>query len=368
MPRPTRRAVAALGVLLLGATGVTAYLYRGADPGKDLAAAREAADRRDFKVAGTHVDRYLAARPDDLDARLFASQLARRRNEAGEFFAHLKAHRQQGGPEAGREFELRCFQVQEGDLADAERLLRDAAAKPSAPECPLAVEAVILGTLKQLKSRSGQMWKLPAGPADPRVALARKATDLWAEARTNRADRVQGLVWRGRVRAAAGEYAEAVADYRAALADDPDHADAHFHLAATVLQADPATALEHLRPLRESRADDPEVQSALGAAYRALGRLEEARAVLAEANSRRPDELVIVFELGLVELDAGRLALAEAWLRQVLARAPNDPGVNLAMSRCMALAGKAAEAKQFHDRHEELEIAAKRPWRMPHKP
>ena len=360
MSRTRRRVLAVLGVLALAGAGVGAYLrYSRLSVAGHLKAANAEAARREFKLAAGHLDTYLAARPDDLDARLFAAQLARRRSEFGAMTEHLKVHRQKGGPEAPREFERRCREVQEGDTAEGEKLLAE-----HADNLP-AVEAVILGCLTKLRGRSGQMSRLPAGPDDPRVQLARRAADAWMKSCKEKADRLQGLVWRGRVNAAGGEYEAALADFRGALADDPAFSEARLHLAMTLMQADPAGALDHLRGLRQARPDDADVLSALAAGYMAFGRIDDARSALNEAAAKKPDDLFLVLDLGLLELEANRPAEAEKHLRQLLARGPAVPSIYLAMSRCMTLSGKPDEAKKFRDRYEELEVLAKRPWRYP---
>jgi tetratricopeptide (TPR) repeat protein len=360
MSRTRRRVLVAVGVLTLAAVGVGAYWqFTRLSVAELVKKANIAADDRDFKAAAAYLDEYLAKRPDDLKVRLFAAQVARRQGDTAAVFKHMTAHRQKGGSEAEREFESRLMGVQEGNLPDAEKLLDEH------PDNPLAVEAVIVGTLLKLRSRSGQMSRFPAGPTDPRVLLGIRAADKWVATRKGTADRLQGLVWWGRVRAAAGEHAAAVAAFRKVLEEDAAHPEARLHLAMTVLQSEPAGALEQLRGLDKVRPDDSEVLVALAATYRAFGRLDEARAVLANAVERKSDDLMLVLEQGLVELDANRPEAAEKRLRQVYARAAGDPSVNQALSRCMALMGNVAEAKKFQDRYDELEVLAKRPWRYP---
>jgi Flp pilus assembly protein TadD len=100
------------------------------------------------------------------------------------------------------------------------------------------------------------------------------------------------------------------------------------------------------------------VSIALASSYRLLGRTPDARAILIGLSERGMTDAWLLNELGLTELDAGRLAEAERHLRQTLAKRPDDLVAILGMSRCMMLAGKAEDAAQFQKRYEEVRTKA----------
>jgi tetratricopeptide (TPR) repeat protein len=361
MARLNQKTLVMLGLILFAVTGGVVYLVVAASPGPNYRAAIAALERRDFAAAADYLDKHLADHPTDREARLLAARTARRRGADDEFLNHIEAYKQAGGSETARAAEYRLLRVQHGDLSEAAVLLQQCQANSAAADSALALEAVIEGALLVLRPRSGQSWTLPAGVTDPVVALVRPAVELWLQSRSHPADRLQGWVWRGRVWAAAAEYPDAVADFRAVLAEDPQHFEARFNLAITILQENPVEAAEHLAQLREAQPDNSAVLAALAHCYRIVGRLDDARRVLKDMLARRPNDLAALIELGLLELDADRPVEAEGYLRQSLAQAPNDAQVNLALSRCLSLLGQAEPANQFLRRAEEIRSQRKLP-------
>jgi Tfp pilus assembly protein PilF len=347
---------------------VVAYWIRTSGRGADYNAALEAIKRRDFRTAATHIDKHLTAHPDDVEVRLLAARTARRRGAVAEFQNHIAIHKEQKGADRPRALEYRLFHVQQGDLTEGEQYLRSASATPAEPDSSLTLEALIEGSLFALKSRSGQSSRPPAGTTDRNVILGRTAVDLWLNTHPSEADQIQGLVWRGRVRAAAGDYDGAVADFRTALRLSPDHFDARFQLAITIGSADHAEAASLLEKLREVEPENADILAALATSYRLLGRPLEARAIYRGLIDRGMNDTRLVNELGLTELDAGQPAEAEPLFRQSLARDPDDLVANLAMSRCMMLAGNVGEASRYLERYESARARANNPRGTASKP
>jgi tetratricopeptide (TPR) repeat protein len=348
--------VLALGLVVLA--GVVVYYVSTSGSGTAFDAALEAIKRRDFRAASEHLDRHLAEYPDDVSARLLAARTARRRGAHGQFLEHIEIYKKQKGDDNDRALEYKLYRIQQGDITHSDAILRSASADPAAIESYLSLEALIETCLAGLQPRSGQASRPPAGAADPIVGLARRGVDLWLNAQTAEADQVQGLVWRGRVRAAAGDHDGAVSDFRAALERNSEHFDARFHLAMTIGSGDPVEAASLLERLREAEPDNVMVSIALASSYRLLGRTPDARAILIGLSERGMTDAWLLNELGLTELDAGRLAEAERHLRQTLAKRPDDLVAILGMSRCMMLAGKAEDAAQFQKRYEEVRTKA----------
>ena len=194
------------------------------------------------------------------------------------------------------------------------------------------------------------------------------AVDLWLKSHPAGPDQLQGLVWRGRVRAAAGDYDGAVADFREAIKRSPEHFDARFQLAITIGSADHAEAASLLEKLREAEPENADVLAGLANSYRLLGRPLEARAIYRGLVDRGMNDTRLLNELGLTELDAGQPAEAEQLFRQSLAKDPDDLVANLAMSRCMMLAGKVEEAGRFQERYESARAKSNSPRGQANKP
>jgi Flp pilus assembly protein TadD len=348
----------ALAIGLLATAVVGVYFLRDSGRGKEYQAALDAIDRRDFRSASEHLDRHLERRPKDAEARLLAARSARRRGAFDDFQKHIAIYKEQKGSEKARALEYRLLRVQQGDLSDAELQLRAASAKPPDPDAYLTLEAVIEGSLLALQSRSGQSSRPPAGTTDRFVVLGRTAVDMWLGSRPSAADQVQGLVWRGRVRAAAGEFDGAIADFRGAVNRDPEHFDARYQLAITIGSTNHIEAALLLEQLREAQPENVDVLAGLATSYRLLGRPLAARAIYRDLIDRGMDDPRLLNELGLTELDAGRPAEAEQLFRRSLAKHPDDAVANLAMSRCMMLADKVDEARRFQERYESARAKA----------
>jgi tetratricopeptide (TPR) repeat protein len=356
----------ALGLLL--AAGVAVFFLIGFGRGPDYDAALLLIEKRDFRAAGKLLDKYLTAHPEDTEARLLAARTARRRGAFDEFQKHIAAHKEQKGPERARALEYKLFRIQQGDLGDGELHLRSASSAPGEPESSLTLEAVIQGSLLALQSQSGQSSQRPAGSSDRFVILGRSAVDLWLTSHPAATDQVQGLVWRGRVRAAAGEFDGAVADFREAIKRDPEHFDARYHLAITVGSVNHVEAANLLEQLRNVEPDNPDVLAMLATSYRLLGRPLEARAIYRNLIDRGLTDPRLLNELALTELESGKPADAEKVLRLVLEKDPNDLIANLTMSRCLLLAGKPEEAGRFQERYEAARAKIRSPSGVSIKP
>jgi tetratricopeptide (TPR) repeat protein len=350
-------------VLLFAAAAFPAYrlslyLYRN----YHYHAAEEAMGRRDFREAGARLDRCLSAAPDDLPAQLLAAQAARRRGDLDEARRHLDAYQQGHGPEDALKRERRLVLVQQGDLTEAGRLLSSCLERPDDPETPLALEAGIEGSLKALVPAYTALKTFPGGSAAPQVKKVRQAVDLWLRLRPGRADQVEGLVWRARASAYANEPLAAREDARKALDLDPDHFQARLNLAIFLAPDAPAEAAGHLERLRRSHPDDRRVLFGLASVRRDLGQLDEAQEILDELLALDPDDVTTLLERGLVALDArpDRPEEAERWLRRAYDLDPNSAEVNLALSTCLTRAGRAAEARPYQERFQQLDAGRPR--------
>jgi tetratricopeptide (TPR) repeat protein len=119
-------------------------------------------------------------------------------------------------------------------------------------------------------------------------------------------------------------------------------------------------AARHFELLREHRPDNPEVLAGLARCYRELSRLPEARGVLDRALALPPPSAEALTERGKVALDDDRPAEAEAWLRQALAREPNNSYATYNLAQSLKRQGKSEEAQACLRRFEGFAADRKR--------
>jgi predicted Zn-dependent protease len=344
-------------VVLLGFLGYQGWWYWRVT--SQYHAAEQALERRDFSQANSHLKRYLALFPGDLNARLLAAQVARRQGDFQEAFEHLRIYGHKNGPKDPLEWERRLLRIQQGDPSEAPLLVSFCASHPEAPETPLTLEACIEGILTALTPGSTSASSGP-GEAKPYLKLGQQAVDQWLHLRPGQADQVQGLVWRSRLDALAHDRLRALADVRQALEMAPDHFEAQLHLASLLLDEEPAEAARYLQQLQARDPKNNRVRLALGVARRSLGQHQEARQILDELLADDPENLPALIERGQVALDMRQPQEAERWLHRAYTLSPQEPKVNLLLGRTLQLAGRVEEAKHFQTRYQQLEAQRER--------
>jgi predicted Zn-dependent protease len=254
------------------------------------------------------------------------------------------------------ELEHKLLPMQEGDLRQGNVLLALCTAHPEAPETPWILEAYIEGMVKVLQALPELGLEMPVGED----ALIWPALDQWLQQRRSLADQAQGLVWRGQIHALTGDYRGGLADLRAALELDPNHFEARWLLAKTIIQEAPGEAADHLEALRRRRPEDARVRFTLAETRRTLGQLDEAGRLLDEILAAAPNDVPALLERARVALDAQQPADAEPWLRRAEELAPIHPDVHLTLSRCLHLAGRLEEAERYQTRFQQLDTDRKK--------
>jgi predicted Zn-dependent protease len=351
---------AAAALLLLGA-GVGAYLFVGHLRYQSrFRSAEEALERRDFRRASDLLRGCLEERPGDTSARLLAARAARRQGDLAQAAEHLWAYESAGGPPEELAEERRLLRAQEGDPAAADLLLALASREPPPPGADLALEAAIEGKVAAMEAAFERGRFFAEVEAAQEVERLRSAVDLWRRRREAEPDQVQALVWQGRLHVVTYESKAAADLLRQALDRAPDHFGARLGLASALIHESPAEAAEHLQVVRKQAPNDAKVGFLLAALRRALGQHDEAIQVLDELLAVNPDNVMALAERGRVALDAGRPREAEQYLRRVEARTPNDPDLCLALSRCLHMLGRTAEATDYQSKYEALEVARAR--------
>ncbi len=328
----TRRRRVVLGVLAALSLAAGLFAWRQW-PARFLRRGEAALAAREYDVAREQLARYLSYRPDDARARLLAARAARRLGEYYEAYEHL---RRCDGEEA--EVEAALIGVQRGEEPSAQ--LRERAREDD--ELALVIlECLIqhdLDTYRLRPALHGLNHFLRLRPDDLQALLAR------------------GFVWERFL-----YFADALEDYRRAVELHPDSAQARRKLAETLLVAGtPGEALEQYEWLAERRPNQPEVQLGLARCRRRLGQTEEARRLLDALLRGGYEDGEALWERGQVELDDGRAAEAEGWLRKAVRARPYDRRVAYSLSRCLLAQGRREEADKVSARVAELDADVRR--------
>ncbi len=129
----------------------------------------------------------------------------------------------------------------------------------------------------------------------------------------------------GSVRAQLGRLDEAANDFRRAVVLDPNFAPAHFHLGAvSLLQGDPATAVEQSRIARDQAPANAAYLLQLGRALSAEKQDTEAIQTLRRAVALDPRSVDAKYALGLALQAGGDAKDASPLLAEVIASRPQD--------------------------------------------
>ncbi len=123
-----------------------------------------------------------------------------------------------------------------------------------------------------------------------------------------------------------GQLDKAEQSYQAAIAADPKHALAYNNLAwlAVKRQQDLAQAASWAKKAVELAPKIAQFHDTLGWIYRAQGKLHEALNTLAQAAKLAQDDASILYHLGVVQAELGKIAQAKETLQKALATSPNS--------------------------------------------
>ncbi|HEY1187351.1 MAG TPA: tetratricopeptide repeat protein, partial [Gemmata sp.] len=187
------------------------------------------------------------------------------------------------------------------------------------------------------------------------------AAEQWLALRPGLPDRVQGLVWQGRIYGYARDHDKSLAKYREALALDPNHFEARYHLAIALVQSAPDECLRHFDILIHQKPGNRFIRFLVATTRRRFGQFAGARQVLDTMLAADPNDFAALIELAQLNMDEGKPAAAEPLLERALRLGPNVPEANLAMSRCQQLAGRPDRAEHYRKRFEETDAERRRP-------
>ena len=156
-----------------------------------------------------------------------------------------------------------------------------------------------------------------------------------------------------------GEYAQAIAEWRKALALEPGDARSHYHLGETLLRADRSD--EGMEELRGAIAANPhfaEAHNSLGAALTRAGRGAEAERELRQALEENPELAEAHNNLGCQLLNDQKLGEARRELEEAIRLKPEFAGAHLNLGNALLAEKRLDEAAAEYGKAAELAPAS----------
>jgi predicted Zn-dependent protease len=337
--RHPRLAVAGLLVAgaLLGWAGYAA-IRSNADPHYE--AARQAAERRDWKAARESLRDALRRRPDDPDTQLLAARVERRLENLDEAKRHLDTcQRLQGSETQAVKVETALLRVHAGELAEVEPFLRDCVRQDD----PDTVEILdILSAALELNYREAE---------------AQRCLD---DLLRRRPEHFDALVRRGRTARNMGWYEDAVGYYAKALALRPDVDNVRLAMAELLVGLGRfGQAREHFEQLSERQPENPAVQFGLAKCEAGTGESDRALRRFNDLLAANPLNWMALNERGnlAVQLDRPEDGLGD--LRAADSLAPPDVAPTHLVN-CLNLLGKHDEAQKYQEKVDRILADRKR--------
>jgi tetratricopeptide (TPR) repeat protein len=330
-----------LTVLLLTAAVLVAgvVIARQQWTARLLRQAEQALDAHEYAEAREHLTRYLDSRPTDVHARLLAARAARWLHDYDQAAAHLHRCLQDGGPAEPVAIEYALLAVQQGGVSPNAELRQRA----------LEDDELSLVILEVLIEHDINTYQL-------RLALNELTRYL-----TRRPDDLRARLGRAHVWERFQSYADALEDYRAAVAAHPDSEKAHLHLAETLLiVGTPAEALEHYQWLAQRQPHRPEVRLGLARCQRRLGHDAEAQVRLDGLLVEAPDNAQALWERGQMAFEQGRPTEAEPFLRRAVRARPHDRHISYSLYCCLLELGQRDEAETVKARVAQMDSDLRR--------
>jgi Tfp pilus assembly protein PilF len=325
-------------LVLLGAVALSAVGYWQWDHYRARCAwsdAEQAQASRDLPAAATHLDHYVALRPDDPAGWFQAARTARRRGKFADAKRYLAEYENLGGAAAAIRFERDLLLVQQGVIGEADVRLR-ATVDPDHSDVRLVLEALARGYM-----------------LNERWADARQACELW---RAIEPDAPWAWLWGGWVSERLVQVEQAAEYYRRALELAPDDRDARVAFARVQLrQRNPAAASPHYEWVLARDPDDAEAQLGLAQSRIEEGRLPDAVPLIERVLSREPTSNLAMSLRGRAAMEGGDPAGAERWLRRVVQAEPGDAEALHLLVVSLRAQRKDAEADQLARRLESLQ-------------
>jgi Tfp pilus assembly protein PilF len=180
----------------------------------------------------------------------------------------------------------------------------------------------------------------------------------WVE---EKPDSGRAYYYRGWVRERLNDHDGSIEDYEQALALDPDLAPVRLRLAEINLERTrPAEARAQLARLRQHFGNRPDLLARLGHCSLLEGKIEEARQLFEAAVQRLPDDPPLLHNLAKLELQEGRPAQAETWLRHALSVDGSDTEALYTLISALQFQHREREAAVTREEYEKRSAAMQR--------
>lgn len=325
------------GLILAGLGGGMglALWTASVSPTAELAAAEEALGRHDAHAARAHLDRLLAQRPHDPQARFLAAQAARRSDACADAERLLTDYEQQFGQTDASRLEWALLGVQQGDFGGEEAGLQAAVIRHH-PNTPAIMEALAKGYHVAYRWPEALMtldWLIKHDPGH-----------------------LPALLLRGTILDRLRETDAAEDDFRRAVERARESAAAHGVLAGLLNRRGyTREAIYHYELARRSRLADPRALLGLARAFIDAADSATAQRLLDEILSLEPNSPDGLVERGRLAAGRGRAAEAEPFLERAVRAAPwHRDGHRLYLVVLKEL-GRSEAARQCEARLAELE-------------
>jgi tetratricopeptide (TPR) repeat protein len=297
--------------------------------------AREALRRRDCPRARAHLLLSLKARPGRAELHLLLARTERLAGNRDEARQHLDRCEELAGPADAIELERQLMRAQEGDLGDTEPALL-ARLRQDDPDTDLILEALAQGYRKTFR------WGDALGCLNHLL--------------DRQPDHAAALVWRGQLQQRLGHLTDAAADYRRAVALEPDDELARLCLGEVLLVlGETDCAAEQFEYLAAGLEGNAAVELGLARCRRDQGRLENAADILSRLAAEFPGEGAVWTDRGLLALQMRQPALAEECLRRAVRLRPYDYAATYGLGQCLEQRGRPDEAQSWRTRADQLQ-------------
>jgi len=151
------------------------------------------------------------------------------------------------------------------------------------------------------------------------------------------------------------DYVPASAAFRAALASDPNNADAHFYLGAVLFkQKDLDGAIGEWREAVRAKPGYFPAVFALGALLGERREDQQAKPLLKKALQLRPDSFSVHFELGKIAVHEQQYPAALGYLRDAVRLDPKSKAASFLLATTLQRLGRRQEAQEEFERSRKL--------------
>lgn len=296
--------------------------------------AQQALAVRDFGTAKKHLGRCLELWPASAEAHFLMARTCRRQTDDTGWETHLEAARVLGWPHEEIALEARLWQAQMGDVWAVEQSLRSYLQSDS-PEEVLILEALVQGDLD-----------------DERLGDALDLTRMWQK---RHPDDWMAWLYHGRALYLNGATSRAVDDYDHVVELRPEHGRVHlWRAAAYMTDKRYAEALADFRAYLHEQPDDADALFGIAQSASTLGQTAAAREALDRLLHEHKEHVPGLSLRAQLDLTDGKMDEALRWLKRAEALTPHDAQLLHTLARTLRQLNRDSEARKYERRFEEI--------------